>query len=98
MERSYTLFLSVSQCMHVCSVTQLCLTLAAPWIVAYQAPLFKELSTQEYGSGLPFPSPGDLRDLEIKPTSPVSPALTGGFFTTVSPGKTPTFPTLRVNF
>ena len=41
-------------------------------------------STQEYWSGLPFSSPGDLHDPEIKPTSP---ALTGGFFTTESPGK-----------
>ena len=33
-----------------------------------------EFSRQEYWSGLPFPSPGDLPDPEIKPTSPVSPA------------------------
>ena len=39
---------------------------------------------QEYGSGLPFPSPGYLPDLGIKPTSP---ALAGGFFTTEPPGK-----------
>ena len=31
-------------------------------------------SRQEYWSGLPFPSPGHLRDPGIKPTSPVSPA------------------------
>ena len=34
---------------------------------------------QEYWSGLPFPSPGDLPDLGIKPASP---ALAGGFLTT----------------
>ena len=39
---------------------------------------------QEYWSGLPFPSPGDLPDPGIKPTSP---ALAGGFFITESPGK-----------
>ena len=38
-------------------------------------------SRQDYWSGLPFPSPGDL------PMSPVSPALAGGFFTTEPPGK-----------
>ena len=37
---------------------------------------------QEYWSGLPFPSPVDLPDPGIEPTSPVSPALTGGLFTT----------------
>ena len=36
----------------------------------------------EYWSGLPFPTPGDLPDSGIKPTSPESPALAGGFFTT----------------
>ena len=42
---------------------------------------------QEYWSGLPFPSLGELSDPGIKPTSLVLPALTGGFFTTVPPGK-----------
>ena len=37
---------------------------------------------QEYRSGLPFPSPGDLPDPGIKPTSFISPALADGFFTT----------------
>ena len=43
-----------------CSVAQSCLTLAALWIVAHQAPLSMRFSRQEYWSGLPFPSPGDL--------------------------------------
>ena len=42
---------------------------------------------QEYGSGLPFPSPGDLPDLGIKPESLVSPVLAGEFFTTAPLGK-----------
>ena len=46
-----------------------------------------EFFRQEYWSGLPFPSPGDLPDPEIEPASPASPALAGGFFTTVPPGK-----------
>ena len=41
-----------------------------PWTVAYQAPLSMELSRQEYWSGWPFPSPGDLPDPGIEPGSP----------------------------
>ena len=44
-------------------------------------------SRQEYWSGLPFPPPGDLLDPGIEPTSLLSPALTGEFFTLVPPGK-----------
>ena len=51
---------------------------ATPWTVARQAPLSMGFSRQEYWSGLPFASPGDLPDLGIEPTSP---ALAGGFFT-----------------
>ena len=40
------------------------------------------ISKQEYWSRLPFPPPGDLPDLGIKPTSLTSPALAGGFFAT----------------
>ena len=54
-----------------------------PWAVAHQAPLSMGFSRQEYWSGLPCPSPGDLPDPEIKPRSLMSPALAGGFFTTV---------------
>ena len=39
-------------------------------------------SSQEYWSGLPCPSPGDVPDPGIKHESLVSPALAGGFFTT----------------
>ena len=46
-----------------------------------------ELSRQEYWSGLPFPPPGYLPDPEIKPVPLASPAMTGGLFTTESPGK-----------
>ena len=41
-----------------------------PWIVACPAPLSMEISRQEYRSGLPFPSPGNLPDPGIKPRSP----------------------------
>ena len=53
-----------------------------PWTVAHQAPASMGFSTQEYWSGLPFPSPGDLPDPGIEPTSLMSPALAGRFFTT----------------
>ena len=53
-------------------VTQSCLTLVTPWIVARQAPLPMEFSRQEYRSGLPCPSPGDLPDPGTEPRSPAS--------------------------
>ena len=43
---------------------------ATPWTVAYRAPPSMEFSRQEYWSGLPFPSPGDLPDSGIEPGSP----------------------------
>ena len=67
-------------CIRACSVTsKLSVT---PCIVACQAPLSMVFSRQEYWSGLPYPPPGDLPNLGIKPASLMSPALTGGFFTT----------------
>ena len=49
--------------------------LVTPWIVAHQAPLSMEFSRQEYWSGLPFPSTGDLLDPGIKPASPAMQAV-----------------------
>ena len=46
-------------------------------------------SRQEYWSGLPFPTPGDLANPGIELASSVSLALADGFFTTVPPGKPP---------
>ena len=45
------------------------------------------LFRQEYWSGLPFLTPGNLSDAGTEPTSLASPALAGGFFTTAPPGK-----------
>ena len=56
-----------------------------PWTVARQAPLSMGFPRQEYWSGLPFPSPGDLLNTG---TEPKSPGLTSRFFTTEPPGKT----------
>ena len=60
--------------MYVLSCVQLFVT---PWMVAHQAPLSLGFPRQEYWNGLPFPSPGDLPDLEIKLIFPVAPALQG---------------------
>ena len=51
-------------------VAKSCPTLATPGTVARQAPPSMGFSRQEYWSGLPFPSPGDLPDPGIKPRSP----------------------------
>ena len=69
----------------VCVCTKSCPTLCDPMDIARQAPLSVGFSRQEYWSGLPFPSPGDLPNPGIEPVSPASPALAGGFFTTGPP-------------
>ena len=58
-----------------------------PWAVALLDLLSMKFFRQEYWSGLPSPPLGSLPDPGIEPTSPVSPALADGFFTTVPPGK-----------
>ena len=45
-----------------CLVFKLCVTLVTPWTIAHKALLSMGLPRQEYWSGLPFPSPGDLPD------------------------------------
>ena len=50
-------------------VAKSCPTLASPWTAARQAPLSMGFSRQEYWSGLPFPSPGDLPNPGIEPGS-----------------------------
>ena len=71
----------LQQC--VCLFTQSCPTLTT-WTVARQAPLSMEFSRQEYWSGLPFPSPGDLPDPGIEPGSP---ALQAVLLPSEPPGK-----------
>ena len=60
---------------------------ATPQTVAHQAPLSMGFSRQEYWSGVPFPTPGDLPDPGVEPKSLSFPALAGRFFTTEPPGK-----------
>ena len=76
-------------CVQLLSCGQL---FGTPWTVANQAPLSVGFPRQEHWSGLPFPPPGDLPSLGIKPTSLTSRAFAGGFlyyyfFTTEPPGK-----------
>ena len=69
-------------CIYTCMLSHVNL-FATPWTVAQRVSLFMEFSRQEYWSKLPFPPPKDLPNPGIEPTSSASPALTGGFFTTV---------------
>ena len=57
---------------------------ATPWTVARQAPLSMGSSREEYWSGLPFPSPGDLPNPGSEPGSP---ALQADSLPSESPGK-----------
>ena len=71
-----------------CLVNKACPTLLpSPWTEAYQAPLSMGCPRPEYWNGLPFSPPVDLPDPEMELTSPVTPALAGGFFTTGPTGK-----------
>ena len=65
-------------------VAQSCLTSCDPWTVACQASLSTGFSRQEYWSGLPFPSLGDLPSPGIKPGSP---ALQRDSWPSEPPGK-----------
>ena len=54
----------------MCAKSLSCVRLfATPWTVALQAPLSVGFSRQEYWSGLPFLTPGDLPDLGFEPES-----------------------------
>ena len=64
---------------------QLC-HFVTPWIVAHQAPLSMGFSRQEYWSGLPGPSPGDLPQ-GLNPHLIMSPALQTSSLPLAPPGK-----------
>ena len=68
-------------CVSLLSCVRLFVT---PWTVVYEAPPSMGFSRQEYWSGLPFPSPGDLPDPGIKPQSP---ALQADTLPSKPPGK-----------
>ena len=63
---------------------QWCPTLCDPVDCSLPGSSVRVVSQARILSGLPFPPPGDLPDLGIKPQSSVSPALAGGFFTVPS--------------
>ena len=71
----------MSEWVNLLSLVQL---FATPWTVAHQAPPSMGFSRQEYWSGLPFPSAGDLPNLGIEPRSP---ALQADALTSEPPGK-----------
>ena len=81
-------------CIQSLSCVQLIVT---PWAVACQAPLSVAFFRQEYWSGLPCPSPGDLPDLGIKPESLAFPALAGRFFTTSATLDATSFPITKLS-
>ena len=72
--------------MNAHSFSHVCLFVTL-WTIACQAPLSIGSSWQQYWSGLPFPTPGDLPDLGIKPVAPAAPAIIWGSFTPEPPGK-----------
>ena len=74
-------------CLLLCCVLSRVQFFATPWTIARQSPLSMGSSRQEYRTGLPFPSPGDLPDPGIEAETLLSPALSGGFLTTAPPGK-----------
>ena len=86
----YSLLVEVQENVHTCAkLRQSRPTLCNAMDDGHQAPLSMGFSTQEYWSGLPCPSPGELPSPGIKPTSLTSPTLAGGFFTTSAAWETP---------
>ena len=71
-----------------CVRGQLLSCICDPTDCSLQAPLFMEFSRQEYWSGLPFPTPGDLSDPGIEPESP---ALAGDSLPTLPPRRSHCF-------
>ena len=63
----------------------------ALWTIAHQAPLSMGFSRQEYWTGFPYPSPGDLPDPGTDLAVLASPALAGGFFTTSATWEAPIY-------
>ena len=69
------------------SVAQSCLLFVTPRTAAWRAPLSMKFFRQEYWSGLPISTLGDLPNPGIEAVSLAAPALTGGLFTTAPPEK-----------
>ena len=69
--------------------------LSIPWTAALQAPLSMGFSRQESGSGLPFPSPGDLPDPGIEPAIYSVSCIASGFCTTSTTWEAPAWPPVK---
>ena len=82
----FPLRFSMGYCVGSLSCVQL---FAVQWAVAHQAPLSMEFPRQEYWSGLPLATPGDLPDPAIESMYLASPTLGGGFFATSTIWKAP---------
>ena len=67
---------------YVCIMLSYVWLFAIPWTIACQAPLSVGFSKQEYWSWLSFPTPGNLLNPWVEPTSLALPILAGAFFTT----------------
>ena len=74
----------IDVCMSTLRHSSHVLLIVTPWTVACQSPLSMEFSRQEYWSGLPFPSPGDLPD---PGTELGSPTLQADYLPCKPPGK-----------
>ena len=72
-------------CMHA-KLLQSCPTPCDPMDYSLPSSSVREILQARILEGLPFPSPGNLSDPGIEPTSPISPVLAGGFITTEPPG------------
>ena len=72
-------------CISVCYSPTHVRLFVTPWTVAHQDPLSMGFSRSQYWSGWPFPSPEDLPDPGIKPSSPV---LQADSLPSETPGKT----------
>ena len=72
-----------SSCLDVCMLSRFSHVrlFGTLWSLAHQTPLSMGFPRQEYWSGLPFPTPGDLPDPGIELESLSSPVLAGRFFT-----------------
>ena len=85
MKSSFVQLLVLTEGMCMCVI---CVRLTAtPWTVACQAPLSMGFPRQEYWSGLPFPSPGDLPHPGIETISLASPPLQADSLPSEPPGK-----------
>ena len=75
---------SIGVCVCVCTCVPSVVSdsFATPWTVSHQDPLSMDFSRPEYWSGLPFPPPGDLPDLEMEPEPLMSPELQVDFLST----------------